>query len=238
MALEFDQFDTRKYPMLPARDGYREWESTYEQTVLDEMDLDLLARLTTVPWDQVRRAIDLGCGTGRTGVWMKQAGVAEIDGVDITPEMIEHARAKGAHQTLTVGDVSETGMPDASYDLAIASLVDEHLADIAPLYREASRVIDIGGHFVIVGFHPYFIMATGMPTHFHRESGEPVAIETHVHLFSDHFKAASSVGLALIEMDENVIGDRWIEKKPHWEKHRGQLISFAFVWRKDSGQEP
>jgi SAM-dependent methyltransferase len=234
MPLEFDQFDTRKYPMLPARDGYREWESTYEQTVLDEMDLDLLARLTTVPWSEVRQAIDLGCGTGRTGAWLKQAGVAQIDGVDITPEMIEHARAKGIYRTLTIGDVSDTGMPDASYDLAIASLVDEHLADIAPLYSEASRVIRRDGQFVIVGFHPYFIMATGMPTHFHRDSGEPVAIETHVHLFSEHFKAASGVGLSLIEMDEKVIDDRWIEKKPHWEKHRGRLISFAFVWRSRS----
>lgn len=232
MALEFKQFDTRKYPMLPARDGYRAWESTYEQTVLDEMDLELLARLTTVPWSTVHDVIDLGCGTGRTGTWLKQAGVAEIDGVDITPEMIEHARAKEIYRKLTIGDVSETSMPSASYDLAIASLVDEHLADIAPLYSEASRVIKSDGHFVIVGFHPYFIMATGIPTHFHRESGEPVAIETHVHLFSDHFTAASRAGLTLIEMDENVIEDDWITKKPHWEKHRGKPISFAFVWRK------
>lgn len=232
MGIEFDQFDTRKYPMLPTRDGYREWESTYEQTVLDEMDLDLLDRLTTVPWRKVRQAIDLGCGTGRTGAWLVQAGVGEIDGIDITPEMIEHAQAKPVYRTLTIGNVSETGMPDASYDLAIASLIDEHLADIAPLYAEASRVIRSDGHFVIVGFHPYFIMATGTPTHFHRESGEPVAIETHVHLFRDHFAAASRVGLTLIEMDENVIDDRWVAKKPHWEKHRGRLISFVFVWRK------
>lgn len=233
MGLEFDQFDTRKYPILPARDGYREWESTYEQTVLDEMDLDLLGRLTTVPWGAARQAIDLGCGTGRTGVWLKRSGVGEIDGIDITPEMLEHARAKGIYRTLTIGNVAETGMGDASYDLAIASLVDEHLADIAPLYSEASRVVRGGGHFVIVGFHPYFIMATGMPTHFHRESGEPVAIETHVHLFRDHFAAASRAGLTMIEMDENVIDDDWIAKKPHWEKHRGRLISFVFVWRKN-----
>lgn len=232
MPIDFEQFDTRKYPLLPTRDGYREWESTYEQTVHDEMDLDLLLRLTTVPWREVCQAIDLGCGTGRTGAWLVQAGVGAIDGIDITPEMIEHARAKEIYRKLTIGNVSKTCMPDASYDLAIASLIDEHLADIAPLYREASRVLERDGHFVIVGFHPYFIMATGMPTHFHRESGEPVAIETHVHLFSDHFKAASRAGLTLIEMDENVIDDRWIAKKPHWEKHRGRLISFVFVWRK------
>jgi len=235
MGLEFDQFDTRRYPMLPARDGYREWESTYEQTVLDEMDLDLLARLTTVPWSAARQAIDLGCGTGRTGVWLKQCGVTEIDGVDITPEMMEHARAKGIYRTLAIGNVSDTGLLDASYDLAIASLVDEHLTHIAPLYSEASRLIKSGGHFVIVGFHPYFIMATGMPTHFHRESGEPVAIETYVHLFSDHFRAANGAGLTVIEMDENVIDDQWIAKKPHWEKHRGRLISFVFVWQKTRG---
>src|SRR5215212_5496154 len=36
------------------------------------------------------------------------------------------------------------------------------------------------GVFVVVGYHPYFIMAAGMPTHFDGPEGHPVAIETYV----------------------------------------------------------
>ena len=62
--------------------------------------------------------------------------------------------------------------------LAIACLVDEHLDDIAPLYREARRLVRRDAHFVLVAFHPHFIMATGMPTHFTSASGEPSAVRS------------------------------------------------------------
>lgn len=232
LSLDFRQFDTRHYPTVPARTGYGEWVSTYEKTVLDEMDLRLLDRLTTVPWREVRRAAELGCGTGRTGAWLKRAGVREIDAIDITPEMLAVAEAKGVYATLAVRDVLDSGFGDAGHDLAIASLVDEHIRDLKPFYREAARVIGPGGRFVIVGYHPQFIMASGMPTHFHRAGGEPVAIETHVHLLSHHFKAARRAGLSLIEMEEGAIDEAWVAKKPTWGRFRGQPISFAFVWRK------
>jgi hypothetical protein len=53
-----------------------------------------------------------------------------------------------------------------------------------------------------------------------------------VHLLSDHFKAARNAGLSLIEMDEGVIDDAWIAKKPKWDCFRGRPISFVFVWRR------
>ena len=64
----------------------------------------------------------------------------------------------------------------ASYDVVTTSLVDEHLADLRPLYAEAARLLRPGGTYAIVGFHPHFIMASGMPTHFDDADGEPVAI--------------------------------------------------------------
>ena len=49
-----------------------------------------------------------------------------------------------------------------------------------------------------------------MPTHFKEADGEPVAIETYVHLFSDHVTAALAAGWQLAEMREQVIDDRWV----------------------------
>src|SRR6185295_17679380 len=114
--------------MVDAKTGYGEWVATYERTVEDAMDIELLERLTTPDWSAVRTAADLGCGTGRTGVWLKGQGIQTIDGVDLTPEMLELARSKGAHRRLVEADVAATGLPDGAYDLAVTSLVDEHLA--------------------------------------------------------------------------------------------------------------
>jgi SAM-dependent methyltransferase len=224
-------FDKRKYPVLDVREGYAEWVRTYEQTVHDEMDLRLLERVRTVDWQTVRSVLDLACGTGRIGRWLKDRTAAGIDGVDITPEMLDVARRRGLYQSLKVADVSVTGLPDGAYDLCIQSLADEHLSELGPLYREAARLTKPGGSFVLVGFHPQFLM-TGMPTHFDRAPGEPVTIRTHVHLLSDHVKAAHAAGWSLAEMDEGVIDDAWLRKKPKWRDHFGLPISFVFVWRR------
>jgi hypothetical protein len=112
--------------------------------------------------------------------------------------------------------------------------VDEHLADLAPLYREAFRIAAPGATYALVGFHPQFIMASGMPTHYDNASGESVAIRTYVHLLSEHPTAALAAGWQLAEMRERVIDDAWLALKPKWERLRGQPIAFAFVWRKPS----
>src|SRR5215475_2995332 len=99
-AMDFSHFDRRNYPTLSVQAGYGEWAATYEDVVLDAMDLRLLARIRSVAWADLRRAADLACGTGRIGVWLAQQGVAELDGLDLTPEMLAGARAKGVYRHL------------------------------------------------------------------------------------------------------------------------------------------
>jgi SAM-dependent methyltransferase len=225
-------YDKRCYPIVDVRQGYSEWVRTYEQTVEDEMDLRLLERLRTVDWSAPCAALDLACGTGRIGSWLRRhSAAASIDGVDITPEMLEVARRRTVYRSLSIADVTETGLPDATYDLSVQSLADEHLPELGPLYREVGRVTRRGGHFAIVGYHPQFLMA-GVPTHFDRAPGEPVTIRSYVHLLSDHVKAAHAAGWLLLEMEEGLIDNAWLRKKPKWEAYRGLPISFAMVWRR------
>jgi SAM-dependent methyltransferase len=224
-------YDKRKYPIVEVEEGYGEWVHTYEQTVQDEMDLRLLERLQTVDWTAPRTVLDLACGTGRIGEWLKRRCSATIDGIDLTPEMLEVAQSKGVYRTLHRADVASTGLPATTYDLCIQSLADEHLPELRPLYREAARLTKSGGCFVIVGFHPQFLMA-GMPTHFDRAPGEPVTIRSYVHLLSDHVKAAHAFGWSLLEMDEGLIDEAWLRKKPKWEVFFGLPISFVMVWQR------
>jgi SAM-dependent methyltransferase len=223
-------FDKRKYPVVGVREGYGAWVRTYEQTVHDEMDLRLLDRLRTIDWSAPAAVLDLACGTGRIGAWLRPRCGAAIDGADLTPEMLEVARGRAIYRTLRVADVAATGLPSEAYDLCIQSLADEHLSELGPLYREVARVTKRGGHFVLVGFHPQFLM-TGVPTHFDRAPGEPVTIRSYVHLLSDHAKAAFALGWSLLELDEGIVDDAWLRKKPKWKGYFGLPISFAMVWR-------
>lgn len=228
--MDFAPHDARGYRTVDVRDGYSEWALSFEDSVVDAMDIGLFERLRTPSWGQSRRVVDLGCGTGRTGAWLRKAGVGALDGVDLTPQMLAGAQARAVHDRLFEASVTDTGLPDATYDLLVSSLVDEHLQDLAPLYAEAFRISAEGALFVLVGFHPHFMLHTGMPTHYRSAEGEDVAISTTIHLVSDHVRAAAAAGWQLVEMHEGLIDDEWVAAKPKWDAYRGHPISAAYVW--------
>ncbi len=230
MVAEFAVFDQRHYRTVSAREGYRAWQPRYDDSVLNLMDQSLFDRLETVRWSDAGAVADLGCGSGRTAGWLTARGVEAIDGVDLTPEMLDKARERGLHRRLDEADVRATPLPTAAYDIAVCALVDEHLPELDGLYAEARRLLAAAGVFVVVGYHPYFIMASGTPTHFDGPEGEPIAIETFVHLPSEHMAAARAAGFVAAELHEAVIDDAWISRKTKWERHRGWPISFAWVW--------
>jgi SAM-dependent methyltransferase len=226
----FADFDRRHYPTVDVAAGYDGWAPTYEDTVLDLMDLALLDRLQRPQWRRMRRAVDLGCGTGRTADWLRRHGIAHIDGVDVSAGMLDRARERGAHTTLTQADVRTTGLPSGAYDLVIACLIDEHLPALAPFYAEAERLAAPGAACVTVSYHPQFMMLTGMPTHYTPHAGDPVAIDTHLHLLSERMTAALDAGFILTEVAEALVDDAWIERKPRWAELRDQPFTFATVW--------
>lgn len=226
----FADFDRRHYRTVDVAAGYDGWAPTYEQTVLDDMDLALLDRLRRPAWPELSRVADLGCGTGRTAAWLRERSTARIDGIDLSEGMLVHARERGVHAELTQGDVRATGFPGATYDLVISSLIDEHLPDLAPFYAEARRLAAPGGVFVLVSYHPQFMMVTGMPTHYTGSDGEPVAISTHLHTVGDQVTAGIAAGWQLAELAESSIDDAWVAAKPKWAELRGHPFTMASVW--------
>ena len=91
-------------------------------------------------------AIDLGCGTGLAA----SAFAKEVDrfiGIDLSPRMIERARATGLYAELEVADMAEglRGKPDASADLILAADAMVYVADLALVLGEVMRVLAAGG---------------------------------------------------------------------------------------------
>jgi len=92
------------------------------------------------------RALDLGCGTGLMAGALGGRAVA-IDGVDLSPAMVERARHTGRYASLTVGslDTALAASPAGAYDLVIAADVLVYLGDLAPVLAGVARTLVSGG---------------------------------------------------------------------------------------------
>jgi predicted TPR repeat methyltransferase len=93
-----------------------------------------------------KRAIDLGCGTGLAAAAFA-SHVDHFTGIDLSPRMIDKARATGHYAELDVADML-AGLrtkPDASTELILAADAMVYVADLAPVLVEAARVLTSGG---------------------------------------------------------------------------------------------
>jgi predicted TPR repeat methyltransferase len=93
-----------------------------------------------------KRAIDLGCGTGLAATAFAK-NVDRFIGIDLSPRMIERARASGLYAELEVAEMVEglRGKPDASANLILAADAMVYVADLMPVLAEAKRVLVSGG---------------------------------------------------------------------------------------------
>jgi predicted TPR repeat methyltransferase len=93
-----------------------------------------------------KRGIDLGCGTG-LGAAAFAKNVDRFTGIDLSPGMIEKARASGLYAELEVADMAAglASKPDASADFLLAADAMVYVADIAPVLVQAQRVLAPGG---------------------------------------------------------------------------------------------
>jgi ubiquinone/menaquinone biosynthesis C-methylase UbiE len=106
---------------------------------------------------QPRRILDLGCGTGSTTLMLKKSfPEAEVIGLDLSPYMIVRAEHKASEAGVDIswrhGNASETGFPDASFDLITASLLfHETPSDISlSILRESFRLLTTGGQMLVL----------------------------------------------------------------------------------------
>jgi SAM-dependent methyltransferase len=234
MTASFARYDSRGYRTLDVVAGYAAWAPSYDATMDDRLDLPLLGSLMSVDWSGITAAVDLGCGTGRIGAWLKAHGVLRADGVDACSAMIDQAATKRIFDSLVCGDAVATGLVGDGYDLVISSFAACHLADLAAFYAEAARLTRPSGNVVLVDYHP-FMLLKGVPTHFNATTGEPIAIANVIYLFGD-IQAGRRAGLTLLELREQLVDAEWVEEnrrlfgEARLASHVGHPVSFAMVW--------
>ena len=89
--------------------------------------------------------LDLGCGTGLAGAVFKNKA-ARLDGIDLSPAMIEKARARGIYDRLKVGDIETVS--GEQYDLILAADTLVYLGELAPVFRAVATSLVPDGYFL------------------------------------------------------------------------------------------
>ncbi|MET8064463.1 class I SAM-dependent methyltransferase [Micromonospora sp. NPDC005313] len=133
----------------------RLWAATYDGPGNPDPApaVDLLARLA-----EGGPVLELAIGTGRVALPLAERGLA-VEGVEASPEMVAHLRAKpgGADMPVTIGDMADVPVP-GPYRLVflvfntLFNLVSEERQ--AACFRNVARVLAPGGAFVIEAFVP------------------------------------------------------------------------------------
>ena len=103
-----------------------------------------------------KRVLDAGCGPGHYAKWMIEQG-AQVVGIDLTPRMLELARAQlGKDVELHQADLNEPlpFLDDDSFDVVLSALVCDYIRDWRRLFKEYHRVLRPGGAFVFSSQHP------------------------------------------------------------------------------------
>src|SRR5205807_2377342 len=98
--------------------------------------------------------IELGCGTAYVGAWLKKRGARRVVGVDVTPAQLATARRMneqtGLGLELVEANAEQTGLPSASFDLAVSEYGASIWCDPRKWIPEAARLLRPGGELVFL----------------------------------------------------------------------------------------
>jgi predicted TPR repeat methyltransferase len=96
---------------------------------------------------RVEAALDLGCGTGLCGPFLRPLA-RRVAGVDLSQRMLDKARATGLYDELACTDIVDylAGSP-AAWNLVAAADVLVYVGDLRPVFAGARRALRPGGLF-------------------------------------------------------------------------------------------
>ncbi|MBV9316794.1 MAG: methyltransferase domain-containing protein [Gammaproteobacteria bacterium] len=98
------------------------------------------------------RALDFGCGTGRSTRFLRELGF-EVIGVDVSQAMLDRARARDPHGDYRlVRDGALSGFGSATVDAVLAAFTFDNIPNTekTALLRELRRVLAPGGRVLLV----------------------------------------------------------------------------------------
>ncbi len=107
----------------------------------------LAHHLRTLAPARYRSALDLGCGTGLCGPWIRPLADA-LAGVDLSRKMMDQAARRGVYDQLIQADITEhLRTTSQRHDLVVSADVFIYIGDLAPVFSAVRATLHAGGVF-------------------------------------------------------------------------------------------
>lgn len=155
---------------------YAEWADTYDGELTDKGYATpdrVAAAMVGLGVESTARILDMGCGTGLSGLALRNAGFTAIDGCDYSAEMLDVAEATGAYDDLEEVDLNAAPVPYGTDIYDVATIVGVfgfgHVEPAA--LDEAARIVRPGGH-IVVGVNEKFYDSGELTAHLDRAVAE------------------------------------------------------------------
>jgi ubiquinone/menaquinone biosynthesis C-methylase UbiE len=188
---------------MDTRKGYNEWAAQYDTNLNKTRDLEARSLRETLGPVDFDSCLEIGCGTGKNTIWLLEKA-RHITAVDLSEEMLARARSKVTDKAVRFAQADITAdwnsFRDREYDLVIFSLILEHIADLAPIFRKVADSLKEGGYVYIGELHP-FKQYAGSKARFETASGTQV-IDCFNHQVSDFTQLPRQYGLTPVLVNE------------------------------------
>lgn len=189
--------------------AYDRWAPHYDDDRNRTRDLDgVVLRGAGLPLDGAS-VLEIGCGTGRNTLFLTEAA-DEVLAIDFSDGMLGKARARctGRRVRFVAQDIRAAWpTADATIDVAVTNLVLEHIADLAPIFAEATRVLRPGGIFFVSELHPT-MQRDGKQANFaDPATGAEIRVPAFRHTIPEFVNTAIATGLMLRRLDEWFLDD-------------------------------
>ena len=137
-----------QYTDRQAEGAWAQEDITWGKWSIPERELQVLPDLAG------KDVVELGCGTGYFGSWLKRAGARRVLGVDVTPAQLDTARRMNEQHGLGLefveANAEETGLPAESFDLAFSEYGASIWCDPSKWIPEAARLLRPAGELVFL----------------------------------------------------------------------------------------
>ena len=134
--------------------AYRRWAGVYDAVFGGISAFGRRRAVAAVNALPGERVLEVGVGTGLALPHYDRR--KRITGIDLSGDMLARARRRvalrdlGHVEALLEMDAEETGLADASFDIAVAMFVASVVPNPRRLYAELCRVVRPGGHILFV----------------------------------------------------------------------------------------